>query len=222
MIGQNFSQAIPTCLWLVRISSGHSHLTVIGQCITWPSLQFPARQEVNIFIIFYGILPTCCRYLVHIILNQVSRHSDHKQWCCGTVIVSGGRITWNIRSCGILQQDTIQELCQVRLTTHIFLVYYIAQAYLRDKKDLFACWSNLIVKSHTLIAGHMCTKPPLVVCMCYITVLDLPFSFWRNWSIWSIFIIHGNRHIDFQTTTTNLKAKYHVPLITKFSNLATK
>ncbi len=59
-------------LWLIRISSVHAYLSVIGQCTTWPSLQFPGRQEVNvtIFIIFYRILSRFCRYLVHIISNQ--------------------------------------------------------------------------------------------------------------------------------------------------------
>ncbi len=42
--------------------------SVIGQCITWPSLLFPARQEVNvtIFIIFHRILPGFNRNLMNI------------------------------------------------------------------------------------------------------------------------------------------------------------
>ncbi len=60
-------------------------MSVIGQFVTWPSLQFPSSQQVNvaIFIIYYGMLPGFHRYLVHIILNQrpcqILEYSDHKQ-----------------------------------------------------------------------------------------------------------------------------------------------
>ncbi len=70
------------------MSSGHAHVSIIGQCVTWSSLW----QEVHviIFIIFYGISPCLYRYLVHIILNQrpsyISIHSDYKQYCCAVDI----------------------------------------------------------------------------------------------------------------------------------------
>ncbi len=63
----------------------------MGQCITSPSLQFPARQEVNIdiFIMFYGISLRCYIYLVHVILDrrpcQISRQCEHSKWCCDPV-----------------------------------------------------------------------------------------------------------------------------------------
>lgn len=85
------SKINPVWLWLVRVSSGDAHWSVIGQCITCQSLLFPVRQEINttIFIIFFEISPNLYRYLVHIILNQcpcqVSRHSHHKQWRFGPV-----------------------------------------------------------------------------------------------------------------------------------------
>ncbi len=86
---------VPSMITPVYCDWSECHQTMLLVC-GWSmrhltSLQFPVRQEVNIaiFIIFYGIWQTFCRYLLYLILNkcvcQVSRLSDHKQWWCGPV-----------------------------------------------------------------------------------------------------------------------------------------